>query len=152
MTTSTPAGSVPLDAPYYNAPLSAAFTRFWKKYGTIAGRASRSEYWWWYLVAVIVNTVFNVLALALGGYGIQTDGTYAPPGAGAVVIFILWGLWALATIVPGISLLGRRLHDTDRSAFWIFIGLVPFVGGIILLVFTLLPPVAAGARFDRQGV
>lgn len=150
MTATAPAsGPVPLDAPYYNAPIGAAIARFWKKYGTISGRASRSEYWWWYLVAAVVNTVFNILALALGGYGIQPDGTYAPPSGGAIVVFVLWGIWALATLVPGISLLGRRLHDTDRSAFWIFIGLVPFVGGIILLVFTLLSPVPSGARFDR---
>ncbi|GAA2248690.1 DUF805 domain-containing protein [Herbiconiux moechotypicola] len=144
-----PATAVPLDAPYYNAPIGAAFTRFFTKYGTFSGRASRSEYWWWYLISVIVNTVFNILAFTLGGYGMQLDGTYATPSAGAVVIFVLWGLWALAVIVPSLALLARRLHDTDRSAGWIFIGFVPFVGGIILLVFTLLAPVPAGARFDR---
>jgi uncharacterized membrane protein YhaH (DUF805 family) len=142
--------AVPLDAPCYGASIGTAFSRFWQKYATFSGRASRSEYWWWYLIAIIVNTVFNILSFSLGGYGVQMDGTYAPPTAGATVIYVLWGIWALATIIPGLALLVRRLHDTDRSGFWVFLGLVPFVGGIIVLVFTILGPNPAGARFDRR--
>ncbi|MCS5733476.1 DUF805 domain-containing protein [Herbiconiux daphne] len=145
----TGATAAPLDAPYYNAPFGAAVARFWQKYATFSGRASRSEYWWWYLVAFVVNGVFNVLSYTLGGYGIQMDQTYAPPSAGAIVIFSIWGLWALATIIPTLALLARRLHDGNFSAGWIFIGLVPFFGGIVLLVMTLLPPNPAGQRFDR---
>jgi uncharacterized membrane protein YhaH (DUF805 family) len=148
MSAAAPA-SVPLDAPYYGAPFGEAVSRFWKKYATFTGRAGRAEYWWWYLVSFVVNNVLSSLALALGGYGIQPDGRFAPPSAGAVVVFVIWGLWVVATLVPSIALLARRLHDTDRSAGWIFIGLVPFVGGIIILVFTLLAPVPSGARFDR---
>jgi len=148
MTTPT-APSVPLDAPYYNAPFAVAFTRFWQKYATFSGRASRSEYWWWYLVAFVVNLVFNLLSFLLGGYGYQLDQSYAPPSAGAIVVFSLWAVFGLVTIVPSLALLARRLHDTDHSAGWIFIALVPFVGGIILLVFTLMGPNPAGARFDR---
>ncbi|AXH35012.1 DUF805 domain-containing protein [Humibacter sp. BT305] len=147
-TPQTPA--VPLDAPYYNAPLGEAVSRFWKKYATFSGRASRSEYWWWYLVSVVVNTVFNILAYVMGGYGVQMDGAYAAPRIGVILLFVLWGLWGLATIVPGFALLARRLHDTDRSGFWIFLLLVPFVGGIIIFVFTLLGPVPSGARFDSR--
>ena len=145
----TPAAAVPLSAPYYNAPFGAAVARFWKKYATFSGRASRSEYWWWYLVSAIVAIVFNVLSFGVGGYGLQMDQTYATPRTLAVIVWVIWGLWALATIIPGLALLARRLHDTDRSAWWILIGLVPFVGGIILLVFTLMAPVPAGARFDQ---
>ncbi len=150
MTSAAPVApaSVPLDQPYYAAPFSEAVSRFWKKYSVFTGRAGRAEYWWWYLVTVIVNTVFNTAAFLLGGYGIQLDGTYAPPGAGAIVVFVLWGIWAVATFVPGFALLARRLHDTDHSALWILIGFVPVVGGIILLVYTLTAPVPSGARFD----
>lgn len=148
--TSPQTSAIPLDAPYYGAPIGEAVSRFWKKYATFSGRASRSEYWWWYLVSVIVNNVFNVLAFALGGYGLQMDGRYATPGAGASVVFVLWGIWALATIIPGLALLIRRLHDTDRSGFWVLISLVPIVGSIIVLVFTVLGPNPTGARFDRR--
>ena len=54
-------------------------------------------------------------------------------GGGGIVGLV----WALATIVPALAVLIRRLHDTDKSAWWALIGLVPFVGGIVLLVFTL---------------
>ncbi len=150
MSTPTPgtAGTVPLNAPYYGAPFGVAFARFWQKYATFSGRASRSEYWWWYLVGFVVNNVFSLLALALGGYGLQLDQTYAAPSAGAVVVFVIWGLWALATIVPGFALLARRLHDGGHSAGWIFILLVPFVGAIVVLVMVLQGPSPDGIRFD----
>ena len=54
-------------------------------------------------------------------------------GGGGIVGLV----WALATIVPALAVLIRRLHDTDKSGWWVLIGLVPFVGGIVLLVFTL---------------
>ena len=63
--------------------------------------------------------------------------------------YIPYTLWALATFIPWLALSWRRLHDTNRSGGWWFIGLIPFVGGIILLVFFLLPPNPEGARFDR---
>ncbi len=64
------------------------------------------------------------------------------------MVFVLWGVWVLATIVPSIAVLARRLHDGDSSAVWILIGLIPLVGGIILLVLALRAPNPAGARFD----
>ena len=147
--TSAPPATASLDEPYYNAPLGVAVRRFWTKYATFTGRASRSEYWWWALVSTLVSLVFNILSFVLGGYGYQLGGSYATPSAGATVIFVIWGIWAAATIVPGLALLARRLHDTDHSALWILITFVPLVGPIILLVFTLSAPVPAGARFDR---
>jgi uncharacterized membrane protein YhaH (DUF805 family) len=137
-----------LSAPYYGATIGIAFSRFWKKYATFSGRASRSEYWWWYLISIIVSAIFGALAAAFGGYGMQADGTMAPPSAGAVVIYILWGIWGLATIIPHLALLVRRLHDANLRGWWIFISLVPLVGSIILLVFTILPSKPEGARFD----
>lgn len=51
---------------------------------------------------------------------------------------IVSALLMLATVVPSLAVTVRRLHDTGRSGWWWFIGLVPFVGGIVLLVLTLL--------------
>jgi uncharacterized membrane protein YhaH (DUF805 family) len=65
-----------------------------------------------------------------------------------VVTVILW-IYGLATIVPNYAVLFRRLHDTNRSGWWWLIGLIPFVGGIILIVFTALPSEPAGSRFDH---
>lgn len=140
----------PLAQPYYGAPIGAAVTRFFKKYATFSGRASRSEFWWWVLVMFIVGTVLNVLAAATGGVGsVDEYGMMATPSGIGLVFYIVYIIWSLATIVPYLALVVRRLHDSDKSGFWIFIGLVPLVGGIVLLVFMLTGPKPEGARFDR---
>jgi uncharacterized membrane protein YhaH (DUF805 family) len=145
MSNSTTAPS--LDQPYYGAPIGAAAQRFFKKYATFTGRASRSEYWWWILVAFIVNVVLNILA-TFGGVGLTSTGELTVNGFG-IFVLVVAGLWALATIVPQIALGVRRLHDTNRSGFWYFIALVPLLGPIVLLIFFLLDSDPQGARFDH---
>jgi uncharacterized membrane protein YhaH (DUF805 family) len=144
------AGTVPLSLPHYGAPIGEAVRRFFKKYATFSGRASLSEYWWWFLVNYAVYFVLGLLSLLLGGGGmnVAADGTMAPPSAGAVVGGLLIGAYALGTIVPQLALTARRLHDGNFSALFIFIALVPVVGGLILLVLTILPSKPEGARFD----
>lgn len=144
------AETVPLSAPYYGAPLGAAFTRFWRKYATFSGRASRSEYWWWTLIAIIVTAIFYVIGTLAGGiYGPPTASGSLSLGPGYGVYITLSAIWGLATIVPNLALVWRRLHDTNRSGGFYFLVLIPIVGAIILLVFVLLPADPAGARFDR---
>jgi uncharacterized membrane protein YhaH (DUF805 family) len=144
------AGETPLWAPLYGASLGQAFQRFFKKYADFTGRASRSEYWWWYLVTIIVAIVLEILAATLGAAGATTndDGTSTPGPLFwlPVVLIIVWGL---GTIVPHLALTWRRLHDTNLAGPFFFLGLIPFVGGIIVLVLTILPSKPEGARFDR---
>ncbi|MCZ2404793.1 DUF805 domain-containing protein [Paenarthrobacter sp. Z7-10] len=70
-------------------------------------------------------------------------------GPGFGIYGVLAGLWGLATIIPSLALLARRLHDGNFSAWLILIGLVPFLGVIALLVLTLLPSNPQGQRFDQ---
>ncbi|KAJ1682619.1 hypothetical protein LUZ63_022156 [Rhynchospora breviuscula] len=142
-----PTSAPSLDQPYYGAPLKEAVRRFFQKYATFTGRASRSEFWWWILVAAIVNFVLNLLA-SIGGFALKPNGEFEIGGF-AVFVLIVAGLWGLATIVPQIALTVRRLHDTNRSGFWYFIVLIPLIGSIVLLVFLLLDSDPQGARFDR---
>ncbi|HEY4269263.1 MAG TPA: DUF805 domain-containing protein [Galbitalea sp.] len=141
---------VPLSAPYYGAPFGVAFSRFWKKYATFSGRASRAEYWWWALVEAIIGIVFEVVGLASGTIGAApgANGTMTL-GPGFPIYVTITSLWGLATIVPTLALTWRRLHDTNRSGGFFFLSLIPFVGPIIVFVFTLLPADPGGARFDR---
>jgi uncharacterized membrane protein YhaH (DUF805 family) len=140
----------PLWAPLYGASLPQAFQRFFKKYADFTGRASRSEYWWWALVAAIVGIVLEVLALSLGSAGatVNADGTSAPgplfwlPG-------LLIAVWSLGTLIPHLALIWRRLHDANLAGPFFFLAFIPIVGWIILLVFVLLPSKPEGARFDR---
>lgn len=143
-------GGVPLSAPYYGASLGVAFSRFWRKYATFSGRASRSEYWWWVLVSLIVEAIAFLLGTVSGGiYGPPSATGALTFGAGYWIYLTISLIWGLATLVPGLALIWRRLHDSNRSGGFYFLVLVPFVGPIILLVFVLLGPDPAGARFDR---
>ena len=141
-------GSVPLSAPYYGASFPIAVIRFWKKYATFSGRASRSEYWWWSLLSGIPAGVLvsiyipSLLAARTGGSGLRLN-------AGIVIAIIVGGLWFLATIVPTFALLWRRLHDVNLSGLYVLLALIPTVGWLFLLLFTLLPSNRAGARFDQ---
>lgn len=148
-----PAGAsgqdVPLWAPLYGASFGAAVKRFFTKYSDFSGRASRSEYWWWILFAFIVGVVIEGLGLALGFAGGTTnaDGT-ASPGPIFWVAGVLALVWVLATIVPHLALIWRRLHDANLAGPFFFLSFVPF-GSLVVLVFTLLPSKPEGARFDR---
>lgn len=98
---------------------------------TWRGRASRSAYWWFTLFSVIVFAIAS--AIVRGS-----------PVAG-IIVWVLAGIpvW-LASLAAQI----RRLHDTSRSGWWWWIGIVPFVGGIVLLVFMLLPGTPGPNRYN----
>lgn len=145
------AGVPPLWAPYYSAPFSAAFTRFWKKYATFAGRASRSEYWKWVIVQLLITTVLGLLTLflALSGSTIDTTTGTSTPGPLFGLGFGLLGIWYIATVIPSISLGVRRLHDINQSGWMYLLNLIPSIGSLIILVLAVLPADPRGARFDQ---
>lgn len=139
----------PLSAPLYGATFGQAISRFFTKYATFSGRASRSEFWWFFLFNFIVASVLNGIAVGVGAADatISELGVYTP-GAGYYVAAIPYWLWLLATFVPWLALSWRRLHDTNKSGGFWFLGLIPLVGPIIVLILFLLPSDPAGARFD----
>lgn len=98
------------------------------KYATFSGRARRSEYWWWYLFVTIVFLVAGILDRALGL-------TYSDLTLGGGWIATIA---AIVFLVPNLAVAVRRLHDTGRSGWWLLVGLVPFVGFIVLLYFFVL--------------
>ncbi|MGO4856216.1 DUF805 domain-containing protein [Arthrobacter sp. 2MCAF14] len=140
-----PAGPVPLWYPYYGAPIGEAARRFFKKYATFTGRASRSEYWWWALISGVVAIILNIIISA--GATVSDTGAMVP-GPGAVIGYILLVIWGLATLIPSLALVVRRLHDVNFSGWMILLGLVPFLGGLALLIFMILPSKPEGQRFD----
>ena len=88
-----------------------------ERFAKFDGRAGRAEFWWFVLANLIVVIALAILA------GI------------ADIFIILYFLYALAVLIPSIAVAIRRLHDTDKSGWFILLGLIPFVGFIILLVF-----------------
>ena len=138
----------PLDQPHYGAPLGAAVHRGFAKYATFRGRASRSEYWWWVLFAAVVGSVLNALPILTDGVRLEADGSLTVTGPLGIILTFVWAIWAVATVIPTLAVLVRRLHDIGRSGWWVLIGAVPLVGILMLVVFTVLGPRPEGARFD----
>jgi uncharacterized membrane protein YhaH (DUF805 family) len=143
---SPPMAPPPLDLPHYGIGFGGAIVRGFKKYATFAGRASRSEYWWWTLFSTLVVLVLGLPALVIG---LQTspDGGNTP-GLPALPLLLLLGLFYLAIVVPSIAVTVRRLHDAGYSGWLFLLTFIPSVGGLILLVFALLPPSPAGGKYD----
>lgn len=93
------------------------------KYVDFSGRARRSEYWYFALFGFLVGIVTSVLDGVLG-----TD--YDGATSGGLINTVV----SLAFFLPSLAVGVRRLHDTDRSGWWILIGLIPIIGWILLLV------------------
>ena len=97
-----------------------------KKYAVFSGRARRKEYWMFFLFNLIITAVLALIDSLTGTFSSQA-------GLG-----LLSGLYSLAVLIPSIAVTVRRLHDTGRSGWWILLGLIPIIGGIILLIFMVL--------------
>ena len=102
-----------------------------RRYAEFTGRSRRKEYWMFYLLNILIS-LFVGLLFVVGYYADMSQSemdTYLMP-----VVYIAC-VYALATLIPGLAVTVRRLHDTDRSGWNILWGLVPLVGGFILLYF-----------------
>jgi uncharacterized membrane protein YhaH (DUF805 family) len=106
-----------------------AIKSFWSNYATFKGRARRSEYWFIQLFLVLTNLAVAALDLVLMDFDVDQ---FMANGGGGIVGLV----WIFATIVPALAVLVRRLHDTGRSGWWALIGLIPLIGFLVLLVFT----------------
>jgi len=147
-TPAKPQGEPPIDQPYYGAPFPAAIKRFFQKYATFSGRAGRAEYWWWILVSVVVSIVLSRIWGA--SHPIDVTQTATTMSLFQQSFDPISSIWSLITLVPGLALFWRRMHDTNRSGLWIFLALIPLVGAIILIVFAAQAARPEGARFDKQ--
>lgn len=88
-----------------------------KKYTVFSGRARRAEFWWFTLISTIISIILQVVEQVIG------------------LDDILSGLYSLGVLLPSIGVAIRRLHDTDRSGWWLLLIFIPILGWIALLVF-----------------
>jgi uncharacterized membrane protein YhaH (DUF805 family) len=84
-------------------------------YATFSGRAARAEYWYFVLFQVLANMVANMVDYATGSHLV-----------GALVDLVL--------ILPGLAVAVRRLHDIDKSGWWLLIGFIPIIGWVLVIV------------------
>ena len=106
-----------------------------KNYATFSGRARRKEYWMFFLISALISIVLTLLDILLGTYSVEYE-------AG-----LFSGLYSLLILFPSIAVVVRRLHDTDRSGWWILISLIPLIGVIVLFVFMCLDSQPGTNRF-----
>ena len=105
-----------------------------KKYAVFGGRSRRKEYWYFMLFNIVVIYVLEGIDRLLETLtGLSVD--------------LLIGIYALAAIIPLLAVSVRRLHDIDRSGWWYFITLIPLIGAIVMLVFTLLDSTPGHNRY-----
>jgi len=107
-----------------------------KRYTDFSGRSRRKEYWMFLLGVVIVAVLLGIIEGILGLSG-MVAGVYGP----LTVIFLL------GIIIPSIAVQIRRFHDQDKSGWFVLLGLIPFVGGLIVLVFMCLEGTKGPNRF-----
>lgn len=115
---------------------TTAIQSCFQKYATWQGRARRSEFWWFALFVFGGNFVLGIGSTLMIGYG--TGGSF------------LGGIFALGTFLPYLSVLVRRLHDTDKSGWWFWVVLVPLVGWIILIVLLSLDGTHGDNRYSSD--
>jgi uncharacterized membrane protein YhaH (DUF805 family) len=119
-----------------------------KRYAEFSGRSRRMEYWMFQLFMLLVYVALMVLMMVLGGGALMAGGdpnAMMAAGGAAMIVFALYGLFALAMFIPSLAVSVRRLHDTNRSGWWI---LAPLSGYVILLIGTVM----AAGNPDNPGL
>lgn len=115
------------ESPKYVGPVEA-LKLFFTNYANFKGRSTRSEYWWaLLLIGIVSGALYTPVLMA------------AMNGGSAGFLAILYSVWALATLVPALSINWRRLHDIGKGGIFILVCLIPVVGGIIYLIQVIKP-------------
>jgi uncharacterized membrane protein YhaH (DUF805 family) len=114
---------------------------FYERYTDFAGRSTRSEYWWVQLFYVIVLIIL-VIPIILSG-GLES-------GEPSILSIIPLGLFILASIIPMIALTIRRFHDQDKSGWFYLLSFIPYIGGIIVIVFMCIAGTNGSNRFGHD--
>jgi len=161
----------PVGMPWHGVTFAAAFPRFFRGFRTFHGRAARAEFWWWGLWWLIIGQAVQI-PWAIGiitfrpapvdaadsamlddalqsfnpfpvwGYLLRT----LPPVA--QIGLVLYVVVILVVAVPWAAIAVRRLHDSNRSGWWVLLFLMP-IGNLALLVLLAQPSDERGRRFDR---
>ena len=106
-----------------------------KNYAGFTGRARRKEYWFFILFYLIFSIVLMFVDGATGSLNANTG------------IGLFSGIFTLAMFIPSLAVAIRRLHDTDRTGWWILINFLPLIGSLIFLVFMVLDGTPGDNRY-----
>jgi len=98
-----------------------------ENYANFKGRARRSEYWYFALANGLISTLLVVIGVIIGS-------VFGDALTGGIIGYVLFGLYALATLLPGLGVVVRRLHDVGKSGWFYLVAFIPFIGGIWILI------------------
>jgi len=115
-----------------------------KRYADFNGRSRRKEYWMFTLLNFIVAIV--LYALMFMGMDYETG----QPGTLGMLAMGLLGIYFLAILIPSIAVQVRRFHDQDKSGWFVLLAFIPFVGGLIVIVFMCLEGTRGPNRFGED--
>jgi len=107
-----------------------SFSLFFKNYVDFKGRSARGAFWWWVLWSVLIGVVLGIADGIIVGFDSGIDP--------------LSNLFSLATLIPGIALTVRRLHDVGKSGWWILLAFT--IIGLLLLLFWYIQPADEGTN------
>ena len=110
-----------------------------QNYSNFADRTTRTEFWVYALINIVFIYTPILISMFIEMIGINVSGLDMVLG----IVILIYGL---ASLVPTIAITIRRLHDSDNNGLWILVSLIPYIGGIILLIFCLLP----GTKDDNK--
>lgn len=110
-------------------------------YANFSGRGPRSAYWWWWLFTVLVSIGAQFLDRGLGIAPMAMETNYGLRAG------LITGIASLALLLPSLAVAVRRLHDTDRSGWWLLIAIVPIIGWLVLIFFFASPGTLGPNRY-----
>lgn len=96
-----------------------------RRYADFQGRSRRMEYWMWVVFQILVYLVLTIMMFAVGGsvmalaQDAESPAAMAGLGGGMLIVMGLIGIFWLATIIPSLAVMVRRLHDSNKSGFWL---------------------------------
>jgi uncharacterized membrane protein YhaH (DUF805 family) len=119
----------------------------YRRYADFSGRLQRKEYWMFALFQFIVAMVLLVIMFA-GGMGSVNEVTgQAEPGTLFYIGLGLLVIFGLGSFIPSLAVSVRRFHDQDKSGWFLLLQLIPYIGGIVVLVFMCLAGTPGPNRF-----
>ena len=105
----------------------------YKRYADFTGRSRRMEYWMFALFYTLVLLVGFVAVIATSGPSYDAAGE-GDAAAGMPIVLVILSLFVLGSIVPGLAVQVRRLHDQNLSGWLVLLNLIPYLGALVMLV------------------
>ncbi len=108
-----------------------------KSYATFKGRATRSEYWYFMLVYLVPMFVLAFMLGTLRPFD-PLDPSSLKDDELRMIIFLVGAIYALIHVIPYWAVMTRRLHDINKSAWWLLVMFIPYIGQVVLMIMAML--------------